>query len=166
MPQISTRAANKNRHPGVPDLPTARRSSKVVREERTALAAAATAARKEQQVSIRLTAEIEDQLQSQMKTQHTKFLNPTSAAAKVLKPLPMPMPAPDNAIGRVPASQRVPAQAEGEGESRDAETEKGISTLIYEASTRTLTFFAIQKLQTLSASQSMVGLSAPSLPVM
>ena len=80
----------------------------------------------------------------------------------------MPMPAPDNAIGRALTLPHVPAQAGGDGETRsgDTDTEKGISTPIHEASMRALTFFAIQKVRTLSPSQPMVGLSALILPVM
>ncbi|KAI9567639.1 hypothetical protein HD554DRAFT_2266893 [Boletus coccyginus] len=129
MPQqITTRAANKNRHPGAPDLPTARRSSKVVQEERTTLAAAAAVARKERQKNIRLTADIEDQLQSQIKTQCTNFQNPTSATAKTSKPLPVPMLVSDHTIGRAPTFQHVPARAGGDGESQGAETEKASDT--------------------------------------
>ncbi|KAI9459973.1 hypothetical protein HD554DRAFT_2176757 [Boletus coccyginus] len=72
---IITRAANKNCHPGKPDLPAPWRSSQVVQEEHAMQHAVCVAARHQQQESIRQ--------------------NPKSTGTRSLKPPPMPKTAPD-----------------------------------------------------------------------
>lgn len=102
--------------------------------------AARAAARLQQRENIRQAAEIEDQLHEQMKVRRTNFQNPTSAVTRSLKPQPMQKTAPNGAISSVPTLQHVPGHNEGDGESSEAETEKGISTpIMHEAIMRMLT---------------------------
>jgi len=115
---IITRAANKNRHPGTPDLPAPWHSSQVIQEERATQNAVREAAILQQQENIRQVAEIEDQLHEQIKTRHTNFQNPTSAMTRsLLKPQQMPKTAPDGAISRAQTWQHVPGHNEGDRES-------------------------------------------------
>ncbi|KAI9462221.1 hypothetical protein HD554DRAFT_2316347 [Boletus coccyginus] len=124
---IITHAANKNRHPGKPDLPAPQRSSQVVQEERAMQHAVRVAARHQQQESIRQVAEIEDQLHTQMKMRRTNFQNPKSTGTRSLKPPLMPKTAPDGAIPMALTLHHVPGHNEG-GESQEAETEKASDT--------------------------------------
>jgi len=99
--------------------------------------AAYMAARLQQQLNICQAAEMEDQLHEQMKMQCTNFQNPTSAVTRSLKPQSIPKTAPDGAIS---SGQTLPqGHAEGDGESQEVKTEKGISTIIHETNVRILT---------------------------
>jgi len=115
---IITRAANKNRHPGTPDLPTPQHSSQVIQEEHATQNAVCAAAILQQQENICQAAKIEDQLHEQIKTQHTNFQNTTSAVTRsLLKPQQMPKTAPDGAISSAQTWQHIPGHDEGDGES-------------------------------------------------
>jgi hypothetical protein len=81
--QLITHAKNKDRHPGMPDLPAPRRSNKIVQEECAAMAAVAGSAQEEQETNIREVAAIEDELVKSEVKKHTNFKNPISKGTKV-----------------------------------------------------------------------------------
>ncbi|KAH0835786.1 hypothetical protein J3R83DRAFT_9629 [Lanmaoa asiatica] len=121
---IITRAANKSRHPGTPDLPAPRRSSQIIQEERAVQNAVHMAARLQQEEYVQRVADIEDQLHKQMKTQRTNFQNPTSAMTRSWKPQSKPKTAPDGVIVSPQTSRGVLGHGEDDGESEGVETEK------------------------------------------
>jgi hypothetical protein len=122
---IITHAVNKTHHPGTPDLPAPRRSSQMIREECIAQHAAHATARLQQRENIHQVAEIEDQLQMQMKMQRTNFQNPTSVIDRSLRPQPMSETVADGATSMAPALNHVQGHDEGDGDSQGTETEKG-----------------------------------------
>ena len=105
MPQqVITCATNKDRHPGAPDLPVPRRSSKVVQAERAAQDMAAMAVKKQQVEQTRKVAEIEDQLQRTTDEELTTFKNPT---ANMPEKVPTPARRPND------PTQKTTAQTTG-----------------------------------------------------
>lgn len=89
---MNTRAANKMRHPGMPDKPAPKRSSRAVQSEHAARKATAMETQKRQQKNIQAAAAIENDLQKELAEQHAAFHNTTS---RVLKRQPAYLSLPD-----------------------------------------------------------------------
>ncbi|KAG6369258.1 hypothetical protein JVT61DRAFT_15530 [Boletus reticuloceps] len=78
---ITTRATNRDRHPGIPDMPALRRSSEAVQNDLATQKATAMEAQAQQQQNIRCVAVIENELQERSVQRRAAFAKPTSKIA-------------------------------------------------------------------------------------